>query len=114
MGMQQLQVFGVPLNIASELGNPIVVIAAGQLSAVTTIVPVPEAAVDKDYPAKAREDQVRHPWQFAHVQPVAKSVPMNETAHQELWACVDFLDARHALAEGEFMRRARHSDGSGE
>ena len=104
----------VALNIARKLGYPVAVIAGRQLSPITAFVAVPEASVDEDHFAKTREDEVGSAWQFSYVQPVTIAVRVNDPAHGDLRARIEFFDTRHALREREFWATGRSVEVSGD
>ena len=91
-----LLAFAVALAVAVDFLLPEGGVGARHLEIGTSLVAVPEAAVDEDTGAETAEDDVGGAGEAAHIDTVAEAVGEEETAHQHLGPRVAAVDAAHA------------------
>lgn len=76
-------------------------------------MPMPEAAMDKDYGLARREDDVRSPRQQLRMQGIAEATPVERLAQQQLRLGIFALDPSHHPAAGGRINYVRQSPSVG-
>lgn len=87
----------IPLRIARELGAPILRLGIWKLASSPAIMPMPEASMNENHLAMARQNKIGTARQIASVQPETIAKRMHSAPHDHLRACIRLADARHTL-----------------
>ena len=95
LGPQCILVSSVTFDVGAKFVLPVRGPRLRARRSSTPRVPVPEAPVNEDHLAPAREDQVGRPGQVAAVESEAIAESMREPPHAHLGDRVPPLDARH-------------------
>lgn len=75
-----------------------------------TIMPVPEAPMDKNCNIPFWQDDVGRAWQLSCIQTIPKACAMQETPDDQLWARADRPDSRHSQASLFWSKNIGHSE----
>ena len=95
---QALDVLVVPLFVPGQLWLPEIYTGFWHPGKFTSVMAVPETAVDEDDFLSTWKHQIGLPWQIGAMEAVAKPQTMNETPNQHLRSSVLVADLTHDLA----------------